>query len=96
MQAVSNFMRTLEKDRNSWHAVPIYGHSSAKGLAKITDQEFRTLFEMGINTIGQPLQTDKLTGQYTKALSHRITNSQITSTGNNFQTNLNSWKNTPL
>jgi len=77
MQAVSNFIRTLEKDRNSWHAVPIYGHSLAQGLAEITYQEFRTLFEMGINTIRQLLQTDKLTGQYTKALSHRIANSQL-------------------
>jgi len=32
---------------------------------------------MGINTIGQLLKTDKLTGQYTKTLSHRITNSQL-------------------
>jgi len=76
MQSVSNFLQTLKKDKNSWHAVPIYGHTLAQGLAEITYQEFRTLFELGTFTIGQLLHTDELTGQYTKVLSLRIENNQ--------------------
>jgi len=64
MQATSTFIRTLEINKQSWHAVPIYGHSTAQGLLEITYQEFRTLYEMGINMIRQLLQTDELTGQY--------------------------------
>jgi len=88
LQAVSNFIRTLEKNRSSRHAVPIYGHSLAQGLAEITYREFRTLFEVGIFTIGELLQTDKLTGQYTKVLSHRIVNNQLFQRATIFKLNL--------
>jgi len=76
MQSVSNFLQTLEEDKKSWHAVQIHGHSLAQGLAEITYQELRTLFESGTFTIGQLLHTDELTGQYTKVLSRRIENNQ--------------------
>jgi len=88
LQAVSNFIRTLEKNRSFRHAVPIYGHSLAQGLAEITYREFRTLFEVGIFTIGKLLQTDKLTGQYTKVLSHRIVNNQLFQRATIFKLNL--------
>jgi len=77
MQATSTFIKTLEIHKHSGHAVPIYGHSTAQGLLEIMYQEFRTLYEMGINTIWKLLHTDELTGQYTNTLAHRITNNQL-------------------
>jgi len=40
-------------------------------------QEFRTLYGMGINTIGQLLHRDELTDQYTHTLAHNIANNWL-------------------
>jgi len=72
MESVSTFIQTLETDISTWHLVPIYGHSLAQGLSEITYQEFRALFETGTFTIGQLLNKDELTGQYTKELTQSL------------------------
>lgn len=56
-QAGADLLAIYEKDKETWHQAPLYGHT-LEGIFALTPQDFQLLQEQTVNTVSQLLMED--------------------------------------